>query len=271
MIPFRLSLGAWSPVIRRIDPRAEDGSARLALTFDDGPDPETTPHLIAALAEFAATATFFLCGIRVERHPELVQALIQAGHAVYAHGWDHRHYTPAQAPEAAAATRRTENLLARHRPTPEAYLIRLPYNDGFNRSVVHRAMRDFHPDIQFAWWTHAIADYQIAATSGSEADIRTACTRTVTQLEASSTLPGGILLLHDAPFDQPRPESLITTRMLLPEVLAMLKRRRIAAIRLEPLARPSGLGRYVFASPRPLLINPPLIDPAWVESPARAD
>jgi peptidoglycan/xylan/chitin deacetylase (PgdA/CDA1 family) len=256
MIPIRLSPGLWSPVIRRIDHRAGNGALRVALTFDDGPDPETTPHLIAALAEAQATATFFLCGTRAERHPELVQALVDSGHAVYAHGWDHRRYAASQAAEAAAASARTEALLARHRPTPDVYLMRLPYNAGFNRIAMHRAMRSFHPRVQFAWWSHVIADYDIAAANRTESDIRTACRAAVLRLEASRDLAGGILLLHDAPFDQPQAQTTAVTRMLLPEVLRMLARRGIAAVRLEPIARPSGLQRYAFLSPKPVLIRP---------------
>ena len=50
MIPFRLSLGAWSPVIRRISAQRPS----MAITFDDGPYPESTPHLIAALSKAGA-------------------------------------------------------------------------------------------------------------------------------------------------------------------------------------------------------------------------
>jgi peptidoglycan/xylan/chitin deacetylase (PgdA/CDA1 family) len=256
MIPIRLSPGLWSPVIRRIDRRAGYAGGQMALTFDDGPDPETTPHLIATLAEASATATFFLCGIRVAQHPDLVQALVDSGHTVYAHGWDHRLYATSEAADAAAATARTETLLARHRPTPAIYLMRLPYNAGFNRIAVHRAMRGFHPNVQFAWWSHVIADYQIAATRQSEIAVRAACGDTVSQLEASGNLAGGILLLHDAPFDQPRQQAVAITRILLPEVLRMLARHGITAVRLEPIARPSGLQRYAFFSPAPMLIKP---------------
>jgi peptidoglycan/xylan/chitin deacetylase (PgdA/CDA1 family) len=262
MIPLRLSPGAWSPVIRRIDRDAESGGRKIALTFDDGPDPETTPHLIAALAASGATATFFLCGIRVERNPDLVRALVEAGHAVYAHGWDHRRYTPKEAAAAVAATARAEALLARHRPTPAAYLMRLPYNAGFNRIAMHRAMRGFRPNVQFAWWSHVIADYQIAAAHQSEDAIRAACRDAARQLEACRDLAGGILLLHDAPFDQPRSQTIATTRILLPEVLSMLARLEIAAVRLEPVGRTSMLRRYAFVSPEPVLIKPVPIKPA---------
>src|SRR5262249_10497985 len=144
--------------------------------------------LIAALKEGQAKASFFLCGVRVECHPELVAALVAEGHDVYAHGWDHHRYEDAEAEDAAAAMARTEALLARHSPAPKTYLVRLPYNAGFCPPVMHRALRRFHPALQFAWWSHAIADYQIAKQDLPEAEIRAACGAAVADLAARSDL-----------------------------------------------------------------------------------
>jgi peptidoglycan/xylan/chitin deacetylase (PgdA/CDA1 family) len=57
----------------------------FALTFDDGPSPETTPGLLEVLARHRAHATFFLIGERVQAHPQLVQAITGAGHEVANH------------------------------------------------------------------------------------------------------------------------------------------------------------------------------------------
>lgn len=57
----------------------------VALTFDDGPDAENTPALLALLAERRVQATFFLIGSRVARQPELARRMVAAGHAVENH------------------------------------------------------------------------------------------------------------------------------------------------------------------------------------------
>jgi peptidoglycan-N-acetylglucosamine deacetylase len=57
----------------------------FALTFDDGPSPETTPQLLEVLARHHARATFFLIGERVRAHPELVRAVTDAGHEIGNH------------------------------------------------------------------------------------------------------------------------------------------------------------------------------------------
>jgi peptidoglycan/xylan/chitin deacetylase (PgdA/CDA1 family) len=57
----------------------------FALTFDDGPGPETTPGLLEVLARHRAHATFFLIGERARTHPELVAAITAAGHEIANH------------------------------------------------------------------------------------------------------------------------------------------------------------------------------------------
>ena len=61
----------------------------VTLTFDDGPDAENTPALLALLAERKVRATFFCIGCRVARHPELVKQIVTKGHAVENHTFQH--------------------------------------------------------------------------------------------------------------------------------------------------------------------------------------
>lgn len=70
-------------------PPPDDGGGRLALTFDDGPDPRTLPAILAALAEAGVRATFFVVGRDAAAHPELVRLLAARGHEVENHGYTH--------------------------------------------------------------------------------------------------------------------------------------------------------------------------------------
>lgn len=63
---------------------------RVALTFDDGPDPVATPRVLACLAELDVRATFFVLGSRVVEHPSVLRQVAEAGHDVAVHGWTHR-------------------------------------------------------------------------------------------------------------------------------------------------------------------------------------
>ncbi|HEX6682370.1 MAG TPA: polysaccharide deacetylase family protein [Candidatus Limnocylindrales bacterium] len=65
----------------------------LVLTYDDGPDPEQTPGVLAALASFGATATFFVLVPRARRNPGLLAEVLAAGHEIALHGVDHARLT----------------------------------------------------------------------------------------------------------------------------------------------------------------------------------
>ncbi len=62
---------------------------KIALTFDDGPSPQTEA-ILHILDKYQLKATFFLTGQNAEKHPELVEKLTQAGHQLEAHGYWHR-------------------------------------------------------------------------------------------------------------------------------------------------------------------------------------
>lgn len=62
---------------------------KIALTFDDGPSPDTTPQILSLLDKYNAKATFFLLGERVEKHPEIVQWIYEAGHEIGNHTYNH--------------------------------------------------------------------------------------------------------------------------------------------------------------------------------------
>ncbi|MFW5957618.1 MAG: polysaccharide deacetylase family protein [Desulfosalsimonas sp.] len=61
----------------------------VALTFDDGPDPSTTPYLLDLLARCNVCACFFVTGMRAETYPELIKKILCAGHSIGNHTYSH--------------------------------------------------------------------------------------------------------------------------------------------------------------------------------------
>ena len=59
------------------------------LTFDDGPIPEATPFILDTLREYGAKATFFIVGQNAERYPHLLQQIIDEGHRIGNHTYNH--------------------------------------------------------------------------------------------------------------------------------------------------------------------------------------
>jgi len=82
---------------RRLAGQGDPG--HVALTFDDGPDPGSTPQFAALLADRGIRATFFMLGSMVARAPGLAAEIAATGHEVGVHGFDHR-YLPARTPRA---------------------------------------------------------------------------------------------------------------------------------------------------------------------------
>jgi peptidoglycan/xylan/chitin deacetylase (PgdA/CDA1 family) len=61
----------------------------IAMTFDDGPSPETTPRLLDILKQRNIKATFFMIGQNAERNPAIVQRILADGHEIGNHSWTH--------------------------------------------------------------------------------------------------------------------------------------------------------------------------------------
>ncbi len=72
------------PTLIRLPP----GGA-VALTFDDGPDPDVTPHVLDILDAHGARASFFCIGSSAAQHPALVRDILRRGHTVANHTWSH--------------------------------------------------------------------------------------------------------------------------------------------------------------------------------------
>ncbi|CAN5372943.1 hypothetical protein BH09PSE5_BH09PSE5_30570 [soil metagenome] len=72
-------------------PRASAERSEVAITIDDGPDPEVTPAMLDLLDAHGARATFFCIADRARAHPALTRELVARGHSVQNHSASHRH------------------------------------------------------------------------------------------------------------------------------------------------------------------------------------
>ncbi|WP_205962888.1 polysaccharide deacetylase family protein [Pararobbsia silviterrae] len=72
----------------------------VALSFDDGPDPNVTPRVLDLLDAAGVKATFFAIGTRVSAHPALAREIVERGHALENHSWRHVHTFSVSGPRA---------------------------------------------------------------------------------------------------------------------------------------------------------------------------
>jgi peptidoglycan/xylan/chitin deacetylase (PgdA/CDA1 family) len=178
------SVVAIGPLRRQIFPRlAGIGDLRhVALTFDDGPHPVATPRLLRLLDAADIRATFFLLGRAAEQHPGIVRSMVDAGHEVGVHGYDHRLLLKRGPRDTAAdLTRATEVIaaLSGHRPR----WWRPPYGVA-TTPALHAARR---LNLQPVWWTCWGRDWTATATGDS-----------VFRAVRRRLAGGGTILLHDS-------------------------------------------------------------------------
>jgi peptidoglycan/xylan/chitin deacetylase (PgdA/CDA1 family) len=80
-----LNGGAFLEVIRDCSPKLRG----VVLTFDDGPDPASTPLVLKCLRDGNVRATFFVIGKKAAEHPDLIREMHQQGHGIGIHSWSH--------------------------------------------------------------------------------------------------------------------------------------------------------------------------------------
>jgi peptidoglycan/xylan/chitin deacetylase (PgdA/CDA1 family) len=79
-----------SPLFGRVVSQLRTHERLIALTFDDGPNPDATPAILDALGARGIKASFFILGRHAERWPDLVRRVADEGHTVCNHGYHHR-------------------------------------------------------------------------------------------------------------------------------------------------------------------------------------
>jgi peptidoglycan/xylan/chitin deacetylase (PgdA/CDA1 family) len=196
--------------------RGPDGAQGVALTFDDGPHPTWTPRVLEILRQRGATATFFVIGQKAEAHPEVVRALVRAGHAVELHSHAHDRLFSLR------STGRVRADLERGRAAIEALtgsrptLFRPPI--GHTSPPIARAVEAL--DLTVVGWTVSGHD---GLASAHPRDV-------VTRLR-SGLRDGAILALHDAPERGDREPAAVRA---LPAVLDAIAAQGLDVV---PLAR----------------------------------
>ncbi|WP_322068747.1 polysaccharide deacetylase family protein [Paraburkholderia bannensis] len=162
-------------------PPSQDAHDRIALTIDDGPDPEVTPRVLDLLDEHGARATFFCIGERAQRHPQIVEQMAARGHAVENHSQRHRHHFSLSAPGALRreieAGQRTLTQITGTRPL----FFRAPA--GLRNPFLEPVLCDL--GLQLASWTRRGFDTR-ERNAGK-----------VTQRLLDGLAPRDILLIHD--------------------------------------------------------------------------
>lgn len=207
----------------------ESNERVIALTFDDGPDPDGTPEILARLREYGVPATFFVLGPNVARYPHLARLILDDGHAIGNHGYSHTSFDmlgPARLRRELADTSR-EILAATGTRT---HLMRPPY--GIETLDMHILTR--------------LLGYESVLWSIDGKDWRGDPATDVAGRVCAEITSGAIVLLHDG--WQARPDNLMT-----PDEEARVRDRTPTVEALDQIIRRSTSLGYRFTTVPELL------------------
>jgi peptidoglycan-N-acetylglucosamine deacetylase len=159
---------ALGPVRRALFPRLSGTgpAGRVALTFDDGPDPGSTPRFLDLLAARQVRATFFLLGSMVAKAPGLAAEITAAGHETGVHGWDHR-YLPLRSPQATREDMRRATDIITDVTGTVPTLFRPPYGVLSTSALLTARDLGLTPVLWGTWgreWAHGATPESVYAT-----------------------------------------------------------------------------------------------------------
>lgn len=157
------------------------------LTFDDGPIPEVTPQVLAILAQYKVKATFFMVGENIDKHPEVFEQVIKAGHSIGNHTYNHLKGWKYSFKEYMANVTKWEEAVMRHMPNghlaPVLNRFRPPYGKAWlwQRYALHKK------GYRLIYWDILTRDYDKNVTPEQMlANIK------------KNTRPGSIINFHDS-------------------------------------------------------------------------
>ncbi|GAB1326182.1 polysaccharide deacetylase family protein [Streptomyces sennicomposti] len=172
----------------------------MLLTFDDGPNPEYTPHILDTLAKYDIRATFMVCGEMADWNRDLLARMADEGHVVGNHTWTHPLLTQLSRSEVRDEIESTSDVIEKAYGSRPLWF-RAPYG-AWNRTVFQlNADMGMEP---LAWTVDSL-------------DWTTPGTGTIVRRVERGAAPGVVVLSHDAGGD--RTQTVRALRTYLPELL----------------------------------------------------
>jgi peptidoglycan/xylan/chitin deacetylase (PgdA/CDA1 family) len=188
----------------------------VALTFDDGPNRHTTPHVLDCLDQLGLRATFFCVGSLVERDGDVVDEIARRGHQVETHGYRHEHHL-VRSPRWIVDDLRRAVAVMSECGFPSSWY-RPSYGQASGATLVAARALGLRPVLWSSWGREWTTD-----NPGNVAH------RISGRLD-----PGAIILLHDND-ELGSPDMWRVGLGALPRLAAELERRELEAVTLDEL------------------------------------
>lgn len=153
----------------------------LYLTFDDGPLPEVLTPLLDLLAKHDVKATFFIIGLRAQKHPEQLQQIVAAGHTLANHSYSHPNFHQISSAQQWQEVTQTNQLIKKITGI-SSHLFRAPQGRWTNALL----MKLFKQNITAVHWSKDSMDF-----------LKEPVEKIITRFEQNPATAGDIILFHD--------------------------------------------------------------------------
>jgi len=187
---------------------ADRNESKIALTFDDGPNPTHTIELLDILNQNKIKATFFLLGKWIEMYPNIVKNIFERGHLIGNHGYSHSKLNE--------NFEKTQQLLKEITGDAPKYL-RPPYGD-----LIYPGLRKLENKIKIIRWDVSASDWK---QPGEDFIIDSIL---------KNTKNGSIILLHDGDHKDSKSGRCAQMLKVLPEIIKELKKQYML-VRLDEM------------------------------------
>ncbi|GGF97978.1 polysaccharide deacetylase family protein [Paenibacillus abyssi] len=188
---------------------------RIALTFDDGPDPEHTAQILNLLKKHDTKATFFVIGKKLKKHPELGKRIVAEGHDIGNHTYNHPDLAKLSAEEIKEELAKTDRIIKKITGKKPA-IFRPPYL-SYNDNVLEASRKMGYLTIMRSIETN---DYKKPGTDK------------IVKAVMSKLAPGEIVLMHDSGGDRTQTVEAVSI------VLKEMKAKNYKCKKISKLAAP---------------------------------
>ena len=157
------------------------------LTFDDGPIPEVTPKVLAILDRYHVKATFFMVGENIDKHPDIFAQVVQAGHAIGNHTYNHLKGWCTPFPQYMANVTQWENAVNRQSIVPRQSSNRQLFRPPYGKATLRQRIALHRLGYRLIYWDILTRDYEATRTPQAMLE----------QIQRE-TRPGSIINFHDS-------------------------------------------------------------------------
>ncbi|MCR5533491.1 MAG: polysaccharide deacetylase family protein [Paludibacteraceae bacterium] len=157
------------------------------LTFDDGPIPEVTPKVLAILDRYHIKATFFMVGENIDKHPDIFAQVVQAGHAIGNHTYNHLKGWSTPFHQYMANVAQWENAVNRQSIVPRQSSNRQLFRPPYGKATLRQRIALHRLGYRLIYWDILTRDYEAMRTPQAMLE----------QIQRE-TRPGSIINFHDS-------------------------------------------------------------------------